>query len=254
MSRPTPFEINVEELFPRLEHAPIVEAVIQFNAPPTVSLEPAELKKKLQSMFGSVKITDQMQLETGFAGSPAGIELRHKSQWDGLRIMSENGKHICQWKSNSLIFSRLAPYQTWESFLGSALPYWEAYQTVHFPEVIESIGVRFISQIELQANQKVSDFVAKVPPPLRGLGLRSDSFFHQDTIPVPGQQYEIRLIRTMQRIADQAGKKSILVVDIDVSTTAAIMSMELKRVLQEIRFLKNKVFFAYMKDAENKFK
>lgn len=254
MSRSTQFEINAEESFPRLEHAPIVEAVIQFNAPPTMSFEPALLKSKLQSMFGSVKITDQMQLEAGFTRSPTGMEVRHKSQWDGLRMTSEGGKHICQWKNDGLIFSRLAPYENWKSFMEGALPYWEAYREIHAPEVIESIGVRFISQIELTADQKVSDFVAKTPPPLKGLGLRSDSFFHQDSIPVPGQPYEIRLIRTMQRTAHEAGPKSILIVDIDVSTTAAIMFNEFGRTLREIRFLKNKVFFAYMRDAEDKFR
>ena len=85
------------------------------------------------------------------------------------------------------------------AFQLAALPFWEAYCEVHFPEVIESIGVRFISQILLEANQKPSDFVAKVPPLQKGLGLRSDSFFHQDTIPVRGYPYEIRLIRAMQR-------------------------------------------------------
>jgi uncharacterized protein (TIGR04255 family) len=254
MSRPTRFEINVDEEFPRLEHAPIVEAVIQFNAPQTKPLEPGELKNALQPKLDAVKITDQMQLEAGISGSPTSMELRHRSLWDGLRITSEHGKHICQWKRNSLIFSRLAPYENWESFMEGALPYWDAYREIHAPEVIESIGVRFISQIELTANQKVSDFVAKIPPPLKGLGLRSDSFFHQDSIPVPGQPYEIRLIRTMQRTADEDGPKSILVVDIDVSTTAAIMFNELGRTLKEIRFLKNKVFFAYMRDAENKFR
>ncbi len=254
MSRPAKFEINVNEVFPRLKNAPIVEAVIQFNAPPTKPLEPAELKLAIQPKFGDAKITDQMQLEAGITDSPTGMELRHKSQWDGLRITSEDRRHICQWKRNSLIFSRLAPYEDWDTFLASALPFWEAYQEIHAPEVIEGIGVRFISQIELKSNQKVSDFVTKPPPPLRGIGLRSESFFHQDTIPVTGYPYEIRLIRTMQRAADAAVKESILVVDIDVSTTVATMFNELERTLREIRFLKNKVFFGYMKDAENKFR
>ncbi len=254
MSRLSDFEINISETFPRLDHAPIVEAVIQFSAPPTKNVEPAQLKERLSQLFPTCKITDQLQVEAGFSGSPAGMALSQRTHWDGLRIATGDERHICQWKHSRLIVSRLAPYRTWENFLTATLPFWEAYREVHAPEVIENIGVRFISQIEIKQNQRISDFVAKTPPPLKGLGLRSESFFHQDTIPVPGHPYEIRLIRTMQRSVETGDAKSILIVDIDVSTTAATLFNELDQSLQELRFLKNKVFFAYMKDAKNKFK
>lgn len=254
MTRPQNFRIDADEVFPTLRNAPIVEAVVEFKAPPTTEIQKETLHDVLRSAFQEHEIKDQVQLEAGFTGSPAGMSFQHKSHWDGFRITSKDKKHVCQWKRSSLAISQLPPYEDWETFLVAALTYWRAYREFCKPEIIEGVGVRFISQINLTGKQKISDFVEKTPPPLKGLGLRSSSYFHQDTIPVKGYPYEIRLIRAMQRPADATEKSSTLIVDIDVTTTEAVTDAELERTLNEMRFLKNKVFFTFMKNAETNFK
>ncbi|MCY2981715.1 MAG: TIGR04255 family protein [Planctomycetota bacterium] len=248
------FQIDVAEEFPRLHHAPLVEAVLQINAPPLKPFQQSELKDLLSKRFEGYVVHDPLQLETGFRGAPGGnLEMHHKSQWDGYRLHSKDEKHICQWKKSSLVFSRLQPYKTWNDLLNAAMPFWEAYREVGEPEIIEAIGVRFISQIPLRANEKPSKYVQQVPLPLKGLGLRADSFFHQDSIPLKGYPYELKLIRAMQPAAETTGSKSVLIVDIDVSTTMAVPFNQLPRTLDEMRYIKNKVFYTYMKDAEKRF-
>lgn len=249
------FQIDLTEDFPRLPHPPIVEAVVQFNAPPEKSFQQIALKDLLAQKFVGYKTHDQMQHETGFLGSPDGnVQMHHKSQWDGYRLQSEDEKYVCQWKRNCLIFSRLQPYETWSKLLEAAMPFWTAYREAGQPAIIEGIGVRFISQIPLKENEKPSKYIQHIPPPLKGLGLRADSFFHQDMIPLKGYPYEIRLIRAMQPAAEKSGSKRVLIVDIDVSTTMAVTFDELDKSLGEMRYIKNKVFFTYMKDADQRFK
>ena len=251
----TKFQIDLTEKFETLRNAPIVEAVIQFNAPPVERFEQARLKELLASRFAGYKLHGQMQVEAGFESSVDGnVAMHHKSQWDGFRLQSEDGKYICQWKRNSLVFSRLQPYETWPRLLEAAMPFWTAYQEVGRPDIIEGIGVRYISQIPMKENEKLSKYVQKIPPPLIGLGLRADSFFHQDTIPLKGYPYEVRLIRAMQPAAEKSGSRRVLIVDIDVSTTRAVTFDQLGKVLDEMRYIKNKVFFTYMKDAAERFK
>lgn len=121
-----------------------------------------------------------MQHETGFQSSADGnVAMHHRSQWDGFRLQSEKGKYICQWKRDCLVFSRLQPYDTWPKLLDAAMPFWSAYRKIGAPAIIEGISVRFISQIPLKENEKPSKYVQKVHPPLNGLGLRADAFFHQ---------------------------------------------------------------------------
>ena len=248
------FRINLNEEFASLSNAPIVEAVLQFNAPPTVAFQQNELKELLTKEFAGYKIHDQMQHETGFQSSADGnVAMHHRSQWDGFRLNSENGKTICQWKRNCLVVSRLQPYETWPKLLSDAMPFWAAYCKAGVPAIIEGISVRFISQIPLKENEKPSKYVQKVPPALIGLGLRADAFFHQDTIPLKGYPYEIRLIRAMQPAAGKTGSRRVLIVDIDVSTREAVIFESLDRTLDELRYIKNKVFFTYMRDADKHF-
>jgi hypothetical protein len=58
----------------------------------------------------------------------------------------------------------------------------------------------------------------------------------------------------MQPAAERTGSKRVLIVDIDVSTAVAVIFDQLETTLKEMRYIKNKVFFTYMKDAENRFK
>lgn len=248
------FSIDLSETFASLANAPIVEAVLQFHAPPSIAFQQAELKDLLATEFADYKIHDEVQHETGFQSSADGnVAMHHRSQWDGFRLDSSDGKFICQWKRNSLVLSRLQPYESWPKLLGAAMPFWTAYCKAGELAIIEGISVRFISQIPLKENEKPSKYVQKVPPPLIGLGLRADAFFHQDTIPLKGYPYEVRLIRAMQPAAEKTGSKRVLIVDIDVSTTKAVTLDKLERSLSELRYIKNKVFFTYMKDANKHF-
>ncbi len=248
------FQIDLTESFAALPNAPIVEAVLQFSAPPTRPFEESKLKKTLESRFPNYKLHGQMQVEAGIESSNDGrIAMHHKSQWDGFCLQSEDGKSICQWKPTVLIFSRLRPYENWPKLMEAAMPFWDAYLEQGSPEVIEGIGVRYISQIPLLENKKASAYVQKIPPPLKGLGLKADSFFHQDTIPLRGYPYEVRLITAVQPAAEHSGSRTVLIVDIDVSTTKAVSFEQSDRALNEMRYIKNKVFFTYMKDAEKRF-
>lgn len=249
------FSINLDEKFNSLSHAPIVEAVIQFNAPPARPFEQAKLKDLLETRFVGYKTHGQMQVEAGFESSSDGnVAMHHKAQWDGYRLHSEDGKYICQWKRSALVFSRLQPYHSWPELLSAVTPFWIEYQEVGRPDIIEGIGVRYISQIPLKENEKLTRYVQKIHPPLIGLGLKADSFFHQDTIPLKGYPYEVRLIRAVQPAAEKSGSRKVLIVDIDVSTTRAVTFDQFDRALDEMRYIKNKVFFTYMKDAAERFK
>lgn len=249
------FQIDSTEAFPTLDNAPIVEAVVQFNAPPSTPFQQIDLKGLLAKQFPGYKIRDQMHYEAGILAASNGVaEMQHKSQWDGYRLESEDGKYICQWKRDCLVFSRLRPYETWANLRQAALAFWAAYREVGKPDLMEGIGVRFISQIPLREGERASEYVQQIPPPLKGLGLRADSFFHQDTIPLQGYPYEVRLIRAMQPAAEKSGSKRVLIVDIDVSTTMAVTFDQLDKSLDEMRYIKNKMFFTYMKDADQRFK
>jgi len=69
-----------------------VEAVIQLNAPPRMVIEPVALRKILNENRDGYSSSDQVQFEAGLTGSPGNMEVRQKTQWDGFRLTSEDGK------------------------------------------------------------------------------------------------------------------------------------------------------------------
>lgn len=250
--RPVTFKIDVAKKFKRLPNAPIVEAVIQWQATPTRSLEQTALLAELKERFPNFARQVQQGLEAEFAGSPQGMELRQRSKWDGFRLTSEDQKYVCQFKPNTLVFSRLAPYEGWESFSQAATPFWQAFLDLAAPVTVDRIGVRFISQVKLKDGEKVSDYVDRVPAPLETIGLASEAFLHQDTFDLPELPFRLNLVRTIQPPEPPLIQKS-LIVDIDVSTTEATPLESVESRLQEMRFIKNRVFFSFMKNAESKF-
>ncbi len=78
-------------------------------------------------------------------------------------------------------------------------------------------------------------------------------FFYQDTLSLGDLPYIINLVRTVQ--TKQHGSSQLsLIVDIDVGTKSSIADFaSLPQRLSDLRFIKNEVFFALMKDAEAKF-
>ncbi len=253
MTRSSKFRIDTSKTFPRLQNAPIVEAVIQWQVTPSANVTQDELKSALESQFGHYTLSAQHRVETGFSGPPDAIEMHHRSQWDGYRLTSTDEKYVCQWKPNTLAFSRLAPYENWQNLMMEVKPFWESFVELTATTTVERIGVRFISQIAIKRGERVSDFVQNIKPPLKGIGLRSESFLYQDTIPVESYPYKIRLVRAIQPAHPPLSTESSLIVDIDVFTVEPTSLNQLQFRLEEMRFLKNEVFFAFMKDAESKF-
>lgn len=253
MTRRPKFRINTKKAFPQLQNAPVVEAVIQWQVAPPSNLTPDELKALLESRFRQYVLSTQHQVEAEFSSPSVTTEVHHRSQWDGYRLTSADGKYICQWKPNTLAFSRLAPYENWQTLIQEATPFWESFLTSTAATTVERIGVRFISQIAIKRGERVSDFVQNVKPPLKGIGLRSESFLHQDTFPIESYPYKIRLVRATQPAHPPLSTECSLIVDIDVFTVEPTSLNQLESRLDEMRFLKNEVFFAFMKDPESKF-
>lgn len=252
-----PFNLEIGKKFPKLSHAPIGEAVIQWIASPTHALNEADLLEKVKSRFPDYTAESQLevQVEAEFQGKAnaegkpiAGI--KHRSKWDGLRLTSTDEKHVCQFRPNGVAFSRLKPYEDWEKFTTAATPFWLAFVEWANPPLIDRIGVRFISQIDLESGN-LADYMEEPSSSLESIGLKPAFFFHKDVFSIPGYPYGVTLNRTIQSTVE-AGNRS-LIVDIDITTTETTMLESTESRLQEMRFIKNEIFFAFMKDAEKHF-
>ena len=259
--------INTEELFDRLPSAPIVEAVIDIRTRSGSELEETSVKAKLADKLDGYQFLDsqrgvriQHEFRAGNEEQPL-PEIRDLG-WKGLRYQSDDKKHIVQFNRDGFVFSRLEPYESWDSLYVESMRLWQIYIQIAQPDAIDRIGLRYINRILPRVGLlNLEDYFVQAPTVLTDLDLPFAGFMHQDTLSVPGYPYAINVVRTIQPSVDPINSKVGLILDIDVFMTKSLElnEEELKNCLLEMRWLKNKVFYgsltpsalALCNDSEN---
>jgi uncharacterized protein (TIGR04255 family) len=247
----TPFQLNLNETFPRLARPPIVEAVIHWQARAQNPIEPETLGTKLNEQFpdySTRKPLHQVELITLVSDKSDESFVQHKKGWEGIRLESDDKKYIVQFKRDGLVFSRINGYEHWQPFSAAAKKAWHAYLKVAAPLEIQRLGVRFINQIAGATLENLTDFLRE--PPTCPSNFQLKEFVYQSTFAVPGVTFGVRVIKVMQPSMPELQKSSGLFLDIDVFTNNAISTdeAELEKTLEQMRWLKNKVFFTLLTD------
>jgi uncharacterized protein (TIGR04255 family) len=238
-------QIDLEEKFPNLDKAPIIEAIIHWKVTPSRKLDSKDLDQ-IQAALPSYRSEHLHSIAAKFAQEDDSVSMEQQTAWDGLKLSfaeNDTDKFIAQIKPLDLVVSQLAPYKNWEEFTGEALKCWNLYCSLVEPTGIGRIGVRFISELHL-TNSKPDDWI-DLQEPLRELGLLTSSFFHKDTFEFP--PYSLNLIRAIR------DSPRSLIVDIDVARIDVDVE-DMDQCLSEMRHLKNRVFFTYMKNATTEFR
>jgi uncharacterized protein (TIGR04255 family) len=249
MSPSSRFTIDFNEEFPSLEKAPSIEAVIHWQANPSTALDQETLQNELTRRLPDYPICQpQHGIEIDFRTPDGTSEVSHRTQWNGFRIQDEK-HHVAQFTPTGAVFSRLEPYEKWESFQAEALRFWDVFLEIAVPTTIQRLGVRYINRVVLGRNENPSTYLKIMPSALADLELPTKSFFYQDTYQIPGYPYHVNWVRTIQTQPNASVdyQRQALIIDIDVFTTDEFIASSresLIKHLHEMRWIKNKIFFS----------
>jgi len=246
-------KIDHSEHFGTLAEAPIVEAVIHWQAAATTKFFEVDFKDKLDSAFPDYQTQNQHNLTTRFRGTDQDISVSHQNTLRGARLSKNNGDEnfACQVVKDGVVFSQLAPYSDWTALATEANRFWTYYKQEAQPHEISRLASRYISQVPVKNATEATKYIETVCQPLSGIDLLADEYFHQDTINLTNHSYSISLIRAVQTSSNQQKQ---LLIDITVYTQSAIHADEdLEKILKDIRYIKNKVFFTLMSDPSANF-
>ena len=243
--------IDVTREFPALGHAPVVEAVVEWRAEPSVTMKSAELRPILEQLFPGCAIQPLRHVHATIAEGESGVQVAESTEQTGFRIVSEDGRIVGQIRPNGVAVSRLEPYAGWDEFLPRAKQLLRVFLECFKPTHYSRLGVRSISRIPLAAGERLADVTRGAASPWKNFGLESTSFFHQDTMRWPGTGYGVRLVRAMD--TGDPNDVGVLFFDIDISLDEAVQLDEADRRIEEMRFLKNRVFFSTVKNAKKRF-
>jgi len=246
--------IDLAEVFPHLSSAPIVEGIIDIRSFSSEPFEEDPIKVKLVDNLENYSFAHSQREFRHEVKLHEGRPLQQTTEdlgFKGVRYHSEDSKRIVQFNHDGFVFSWLAPYPDWDTFSKEGLGLWKVFKNIANPSDINRIGLRFINRIELlKENLNLNDYTKPVLDSPAGIDLPFSGFMHHNTFSIPGHQYSINLIRTIQPLKSEQSKIG-LIIDIDVFTNeeSSISESNLQNILNEMRWIKNKAFFGSITDT-----
>ncbi len=255
---PNQLSIDLNESFEHLPNAPIVEAVIHWRSRPGVSITPDHLLTYLKGRLPDYP-NPQNQTEIKVDGelSQQTSSVRLGQTWQGFRFESSDKKVVAQFTRDGLVVSRLAPYANWEQFECEALKLWGIYCELLGPPEVERLGVRFINRIYIRSIDELSNILVAPPVPPSNLPIPPIEFMHQTRYEVAETGYRLNVNQALLPPALPTREEFGLILDLDVYTIhpMPISADSTSKKLAEMRWIKNKAFFSYLKkDAIERFR
>jgi len=243
--------IDIGYAFPTLKQAPVVEAVVEWRADGKANVDSSDLRAALEHSFPGASIQPLRHVHATFAERDGGVQVSETSEQTGFRVVCEDTRIVGQIRPSGVAVSRLEPYTGWDEFLPLARPFLAVFLEKFQPSHYSRLGVRSISRITVAAGEVASDVTKGSATPWKDFGLESAAFFHQDSLRWPGTDYVVRLVRA--RDPGEPGDDGILFLDIDISLEKRVEFEDTERLIAEMRFLKNRVFFSIVRNPKRRF-
>jgi uncharacterized protein (TIGR04255 family) len=232
--------------WPHLNHAPIVEAIIDFRVERNPNTELAQLDS-LQSYLNDKyptkkgRFRQQVDFKIEVGKEPA-MDSSPKQQ-DGFLFSSADGKYIFQPQLDGFTLSRLAPYESWDILHEETKRLWNLYERVAKPQKIARVGVRYINKLPLPYPIESFEKYLTAPPAIpSGLPKVLKGFFSRILLPIG----EIDSYATItQSLLEPEGEALPLILDIDLARPVGFPgdTVDAWNLLQQFHDWKNEIFF-----------
>ena len=232
----------------------ITEALIDLRVRFSSEIEPsviATLKNSLKEDYPDQKSVYEVEAEIQ---SVSGIQPTTTTNQSlvGYNFSSIDIKQVLQARTDRFTFSRLSPYESWESFRDEAKRLWNLYQTVTQPISIERVAVRYINRIDIpiqsQDSLDLKEYLRTLPEISSDLPQGLSGYFMQLEIP----QDDIEGILMLQQAIIPTLKENqvSIVLDTDLFCNVDFCSNENKHweLLEKLRTRKNMIFEACITD------
>lgn len=208
-----------------LENAPIAEAIIGID----VAVLSDDGMRAVED--ASTEINDdypqsepltQLQFQFGFGPGMTQLHPSQAAQQNyGRKHVSRNRNQLAVFRRNGFSFSRLPPYQRWQSFRDEAKRIWRIYRSATGPVPIVRFGLRYINRVNIPTGQPVQQFLRLYPEvpsyPDGALRTINSSYIRVDSIltEIPGGN----LIIQQATLPPERSDFVTLALDFDISVT-----------------------------------
>jgi uncharacterized protein (TIGR04255 family) len=164
---------------------------------------------------------------------------------NGYRFVSQDNRQIFQARLDGFTFSRLSPYETWESFRNEARRLWEVYRLIAKPKNIKRIALRYINRLDLPLPIKdFKDYLRTIPEISPDMAQGLSGYFMQLQLPQPDLEAMLHLNQTL--IPPPGPNLVSVVLDFDLFCKDNVPSedKDIWKQFETLRKRKNEVFEA----------
>lgn len=232
----------------RYRRAPIIEALIDFR----VQLpEPVELDTLMgvDIDYPTREDINVLQSQISF-GSAVGASASQTQV--GYRFISRDKRQIIQMSLQNFTFSRLEPYDCWETFRDEAQRLWEIYSSAVQPQMITRIAVRYINRLNIPFAPllplDLKDYLRTVPEVSPDLTQGLSNYFMQ--LQIPQEDIASLLILNQALVPPPNSEVVSILLDIDLFREVNLADNDDQAwgILELLCVRKDKVFEACITD------
>ena len=239
-----------------LKRAPITEALVDIRAAMPADVEASALDTVRALLKADLPIAEtqrgvywQFRVESGQPTSPQTADLGVR----GVVLRSEDGKRVAQFRLDGFTFNQLAPYPGWAQVIADARRYFDVYVKRVNPARMTRVAVRFINRMPSPSDvRRLRSRFLGVPEIPRG-SPRDLVSYVQRTVTRDRRTGATVIVAQMLEAPDASGA-SVLVLDIDsyVERDSGFDRDEIMRHLDQLRRIKNQVFFSFITERTAK--
>jgi uncharacterized protein (TIGR04255 family) len=235
----------------QLDNPPITEALldIQISVPENISpIILFNLLDKVKDFYPQVQqnITNSFEIQ-GQAGSGM---IKPSTTLNGLIFISNEGDKVFQARINGFSFSKLQKYKNWVEIKQEAQNLWELYKQILGKFTVTRLGVRYINRINIPADgNDFRKYILTTPEIAPGIPQGLAEFYMR--LVIPFNEKQVAAIVTQSSDPTNQDKSVYpIIFDIDVSKGVSLdqNSPEIWEIFEDIRVIKNNIFFSSVTD------
>lgn len=229
--------------------SPITEALLDLRVVNARTLSPAQFRQELSSLtdeYPRQKELVDLASQLSF-GESVGAVTRQTPV--GLWLASTDEKQILQVRQDGMTFSRLAPYDRWETFRDEAKRLWMLYHEATSPQQLLRITLRYINRLDLPSPiVELKDYLRTGPEVSPALTQHLSGFFMQ--LQLPQDDLKALLVINQMPVPPPNPEQASILLDIELAREVELLNGEgfLWDYLEQLRLRKNEVFDGCLTD------
>lgn len=235
-------------------NAPITEAIIDLRVSVPDGTDYARLKQIGEREQDTYPTQEEMFEAVGqMAVGPHGDSASVTRTPTGWKLISDDHRQIAQCRTSGFTFSRLTPYERWQSFRDEARRLWTIYRNIANPDNIARLAVRFINRIDIPGNSvDLKEYFRTSPEVSSELPQTLAGYFMQLRLPYP----EIAGLCVITQTIIPPAKADVVsvVLDIDLFRSEDVAQEErhIWDFFETLHVAKNRIFEACITDASRR--